>query len=79
MLLSSGSFNDEKKSQDFNGDSNPQISILFNQGALNDLVRNLDFPKISAELSESRLNERKMLTRDTKVSFYCDREKSFLK
>ena len=78
-MSSSGNFVDEDKNEDFSGDSNPKMSVLFNQENLSDLVRDLDLPKISAELLASRLSERKMLTRDTKVSFYRDREKTFLK
>ena len=79
MLSSSGSSANEDKSQYFNGDSNPKMSVLFNQRTLNDLVHDFDLPKISAKLLASRLSEHKMLTQDTKMSFYRDREKSFLK
>ena len=65
MLSFSGSFVDEDESQDFNGNSNTQMSILLNQEALNDFIRNLDLPKISTELSASRLIERKTLTKNT--------------
>ena len=65
MLSFSGSFFYEDESQDFNGNSNTQMSILLNQGALNDFVRNLDLSKISTELSASRLIERKTLTKNT--------------
>ena len=58
MLSSSGSFVYEDESQDFNRNSNPQMSILLNQGVLNDFVRNLDLPKISTKLSASRFIER---------------------
>ena len=55
------------------------MPVLFNQGALNDFVRDLDLAKLSAELLANELSKRKMLTQDTKVSFYREREKSFLK
>ena len=41
---------------------------LFNQGELNDLVRDLNLPKKSAELLASRLNEKNLLQKGTKVS-----------
>ena len=65
MLSFSRSFVDKDESKDFNGNSNTQMSILLNQEALNDFVRNLDLPKILIELSASRLIERKMLTKST--------------
>ena len=57
----------------------PKKPRLFSQDELNDLVRDLGLPKMSAELLASRLSERNLLTAYTKVSFYRDREKSFLK
>ena len=57
----------------------PKKPRLFSQDELNDLIRDLGLPKMSAELLASRLSERNLLTADTKVSFYRDREKSFLK
>ena len=52
---------------------------LFDQHALNDLIRDLGLPKLSAELLASRLKERNLLAAKTKVSYCRDREKSFLK
>ena len=40
-----------------------------NQYELNDLIRDLDLPKMSAELLASRLSERNLLTVDTKAGF----------
>ena len=56
-----------------------QMPILFIQGTLNHLVRDLDLFKTSTELLASRLSERKMLTRKTKVFFCRDKKKSFFK
>ena len=38
MLSSSGSSVDEDESQDFSGDSNPQMFVWFNQEVLNGLI-----------------------------------------
>ena len=51
---------------------------LFTQAELNDLVRDLDFPKSSAELLGSRLKEKNLLAPETKVSFYRYREKGLI-
>ena len=48
---------------------------LFTQAELNDLVKELDLPKSSAELLGSRLKEKNLLAPETKVSFYGYREK----
>ena len=40
---------------------------LFTQPELNDLVRELDLPKSSAELLRSRLKEKNLLASETKV------------
>ena len=54
MLSSSGNFVDKDKNEDFSGDLNPQMPVLFNQRAINDLVCDLDPTKIAAELLASR-------------------------
>lgn len=51
----------------------------FNQGDLNDLVRDLGLPKDGAELLASRLKERNMLSKGTKVTFYRNRDEPFRK
>jgi len=52
---------------------------LFNQKELNDLIRKLGLPKDGAELLASRLKEKNLLTKGTKVSFYRTRNESFRK
>ena len=50
----------------------------FNQGELNDLVRDLNLPKKSAELLASRLGEKNLLESSTKITFYRNRDSEFL-
>ncbi|KAI6650813.1 Nuclear pore complex protein [Oopsacas minuta] len=52
---------------------------LFNQSELNDLARDLDLPKESAELLGSRLKEKNLLLPETKFYSYRNREIEFLK
>ena len=56
---------------------------LFTQSELNDLVKDLDLPKDSAELLGSRLKEKNVLAPGTSFSWFRNREKisflSFLK
>ena len=51
----------------------------FNQLQLNDLVRHLYFPKQSAELLASRLQEKNLLHLDTSVTFYRKKKEELLK
>lgn len=51
---------------------------LLNQEDLDDLVRDLDLPKSSAELLGSRLQERNLLTPGTSVTVYRNREAQFV-
>lgn len=51
---------------------------LFNQSELNDLVRDLNLSKNSAEILASRLKEKNLLSPGTLVSFYRQREKALL-
>ena len=50
---------------------------LFTQEELNDLVRDLNLSKESAELLGSRLNEKNLLSQGTKFAFYRNRETEF--
>ena len=54
------------------------IPQLLTQAYLNDLVRDLDLPKKSAELLTSRLKDRNLLAPGTVVNFYCNRERDFV-
>lgn len=53
-------------------------SELFSQFELNDLVRDLSLPKKAAELLASRLNEKKCLQPEVRITAYRTREKEFL-
>ena len=46
----------------------------FNQEELNDLIRDLGLPKDGAELPASRLKERNLLSKGTRVSLYRNRD-----
>ncbi|KAL7296915.1 hypothetical protein TKK_0010304 [Trichogramma kaykai] len=50
---------------------------LFNQHDLNDLIRELGLPKDGTELLASRLKEKNLLSRGTKVTFYRNRDEVF--
>lgn len=50
----------------------------FTQSELNDLVRDLNLPKISVELLGSRLKEKKLLYPCTTFSWYRHREREFI-
>jgi len=52
---------------------------LFTQAYLNDLVRDLDQPKDSAELLGSRLKDKNLSARGTTISFYRNRERDLVK
>ena len=54
------------------------VSETFSQTELNDLVRELSLSKKSAELLASRLNQRHLLARDTKATFYRNRDAEFI-
>ena len=51
----------------------------FNPEELNDLIRDLGLPKDGAELLASRLKERNLLSKGTRVSLYRNRDESFQK
>lgn len=61
---------------DFEADlATPQC---FNQEELNDLIRDLNLSKESAELLASRLKEKNLLCRGTNITFYRKRDKDLL-
>ncbi|GBM28540.1 hypothetical protein AVEN_70135-1 [Araneus ventricosus] len=63
-----------KSSSDFSVDEGPQP---FSQSELNDLVRDLGLSKVGAELLESRLKNKNLLTPRTSFSWYRHLEKEF--
>lgn len=56
---------------------NTDIAQTFSQAELNDLIRDLDLPKISAELLGSRLKAKNLLSPGTSFSWYRNREEEF--
>ena len=60
---------------DFVQESVPET---FSQSKFNGLVRDLSLSKESAELLASRFNEKHLVTRDTKVTFYRNRDTEFI-
>ena len=52
---------------------------LYSQSELNDLIRDLNLPKQSAEVLASRLQEKHFLKAGTSVSFYRNREEKLRK
>ena len=75
-LPSSESESGENSSDEFQvgHSSGPQ---QFSQAELNDLIQDLGLPKQSAELLESRLQEKILLTPGTSFAWYRNREKHF--
>ena len=52
---------------------------LYNQSKLNDLIRDLNLPKQSADVLASRLQEKHLFKAGTSVSFYRNREEKLRK
>ena len=52
---------------------------LYSQSELNDLIRDLNLPKQSAEVLASRLQEKHLLRAGTSVSFYRNQEEKLRK
>lgn len=61
--------------EDVTGQSSPQ---QFNQTELNDLVRDLGLSKKAAEILASRLQEKHLLDNSAKVSYFRNRDQSFV-
>lgn len=71
---------DNVRSEDEYGLSNNKTEPqTFNQEELSDLIRELGLPKDGAELLASRLKEKNLLSKGTKVSIYRTRDESFRK
>ena len=68
---------DEKVSSDdfVDNSSAPQP---FNQEELNDLVREMNLSKKSAEVLASRLKEKNLLLSDTRITYYRERDTEFI-
>ena len=76
--FSSGEEEEDMRDQDFipsEIDSSPQA---FTQLELNDLVRDLNLPKDSAEVLASRLNDKNLLQDDVRITFYRNRHVEFV-
>jgi hypothetical protein len=69
---------DTDSDQDFQCDPCSTEPQLFCQSELNDLVRELGFPKDSAEMLGSRLKSNNLLSPGTFFSWYRNREKEFI-
>lgn len=55
----------------------PDGPMPYDQAALNDLVRNCNLSKETAELLAQSLSDRKLLTPDCKITFFRDRHVSY--
>ena len=78
LSLSSGeSADDSDEDVSTYKSDNTKEPMKFDQGSLNDLVRDLGLSKESSELLASRLRERNLLLPETRVTFYRTRDKSF--
>ena len=68
-------FDNQNNDRDFGP---KEMSQIFTQEELNDLVRDLDLSKESSEVLASRLNEKGLLHRSASVKFFRNREKILL-
>ena len=77
---SSTNSDDDDKEQDIAHEAwNAGRVSLYSQSELNDLIRDLNLPKQSAEVLASRLQEKHLLKACTSVSFYRNREEKLRK
>ena len=81
-ILSEDSDNDSTASQESQEDEEVDFSNViphpFSQNELNDLDRDLNLSKSSAELLASRLKEKSLLSHGTRITFYRNRHQEFL-
>ncbi|KYN09497.1 hypothetical protein ALC57_18384 [Trachymyrmex cornetzi] len=66
-------------SEEINSEKSNMAPKPLNQKELNDLVRDCNLSKQMSELLASRLKERNLVTAETKITFYRNREQNFLK
>ncbi|KYQ53584.1 hypothetical protein ALC60_00111 [Trachymyrmex zeteki] len=71
-------FTEDDESDVYIASTSECTPILFDQAALNDLVRDLGLPKDKSELLGSRLQERHLLAPGTTITCYRKREKSLV-
>ena len=77
---SSTNFDNDDEEQDIAHEAwNAGRVSLYSQSELNDLIRDLNLPKQSAEVLASRLQEKHLLKAGTRVSFYRNREEKLRK
>ena len=69
----------EDRESEYIPSTSDSLSILFDQNALDYLVRDLGLPKDKSELLGSRLQERNLLSPGTTFSWYRHREQSLIK
>ena len=69
----------EDRESEYIPSTSDSLPILFDQNALDDLVRDLGLPKDQSELLGSRLQERNLLCPGTTFSWYRHREESLIK
>ena len=77
------SSDDESSSADDEENSNSSDFVdasmrPFSQNELNDLIRDLNLPKMSTELLASRLKERNLLSESCRITFYRNRHEEYL-
>ena len=81
-ILSEDSDHDSTASQESQEDEEADFSDdtphPFSQNELNDLVRDLNLSKSSAELLASRLKEKSLLSHGIRITFYRNRHQEFL-
>ena len=78
-MLSEDSDNGSTASQeDEEADFSDDTPHPFSQNERNDLVRDLNLSKSSAELLASRLKEKSLLSHGTLITFYRNRHQEFL-
>ena len=73
-----GSTASQENQEDEEADLSDDTPHPFSQNELNDLVRDLNLSKSSAELLASRLKEKSLLSHGTRITFYRNSHQEFL-